>query len=401
MSEELREPVSASGGRVPSSGQPPQADSRPSPHPSAADWRYAAAVVVLTRLVFLPVGYLAHWFFSPARGAPTGSALEIWRRWDADILLRIATFGYVPEADPHPTAFFPAFPLLVRAVSVTSVSPVIAGLAINAAACLVAFAYLSHLAGRDLGSEDAGKRAVLYLAFFPTAVFLVAPYTEPVFLAGAIAAFSYARSGRWGWSALPAALAVGARVMGIALLAGLVVELLRQKGLTRRKAAAAIGALVVGALPLVLYAFYLWRTRGNPVYFLVDQRLGWGRSFVGPVESFRATIDGSKWSGASTGFFIAMRLEVAAAVLGIAFTIWAAVRREFGYATFMGVTLAALVTSSWYFSIPRVLLSLFPIPILVAAFTQKGRVRHDLVLASFATIAAFGTVAFVRGVWFF
>jgi hypothetical protein len=368
-------------------------------HPSRADWRYALGVVLLTRALFLGLGYLAYAFWLPGTGMPRGLALGIWRNWDANILLGIASHGYTPAADPHATAFFPVFPLLVRGLTRTGIPVIAAGLLVNAAACTVAFAYLSHLARRDLGSAEAGRHAVLYLAFFPTAVFLVAPYTEAVFLAGAIAAFSYARSGHWWWAALPAAISAGTRLIGLLLLAGLVVELLRQR--PPRRTAAAAAALAIGAVPFLLYAAFLWKARGDPLYFLTDHRIGWGRSFTGPVESLRATLDGPRWAPYGSGFLLAMRFEVVAAIAGVGFTLWAVVRREWGYATFMGLGLAAVMTSTWYLSIPRVLLSMFPIPILLSSFTNDRPNRHDALLASSAAIAAFGVVAFARRAWFF
>ena len=77
-------------------------------------------------------------------------------------------------------------------------------------------------------TNGAGRRASLYLLFFPTAVFLVAPYSESLFLAGAIPAFYYARRKRWIMAGMFAAVAMGARAAGIFLLFGLLVEFVRQ-----------------------------------------------------------------------------------------------------------------------------------------------------------------------------
>ena len=379
---------------------PPDPSTSESAHPTRADWRYGAAVTLLTRLIFLPLGYAAHWYFSGAKGAPGGLALDVWTHWDAGILLRIAEYGYTPRAGTHLTAYFPAFPLAVRLVAATGVSYVVAGLVVNTVACTVAFSYLSALGRRELGSTG-GRRAVLYLALFPTAVFLVAPYTEPLFIAGAIAAFFYARSRQWRFVALPAAVAVGARLLGLALVAGLGVEFLHQRDFRRRQVRAATLALGAGCLPFLAYAAYLWRARGNPLFFVTDERLGWGRHFVGPVAALRTTLNSRLWAYLGSNYVLAMRLEVIAAVAGVGFTAWAVVRRQYGYATFMALTMAALVTSSWYYSIPRALLTLFPIPLLLASFTGRGQHRHDAVIAAFSAVAAFGVVAFTTGAWFF
>ena len=124
---------------------------------------------------------------------------------------RVAEFGYTdPNTDPHSTVFFPLLPLLLRALHTVGLSYLVAGVIISTAASIVAGAYLFQLAEDEMG-EGSGRRALLYMLLFPTAVFLIAPYSEALFLAGAIAAFYYARSGRWLLVALPGAVAVGAR----------------------------------------------------------------------------------------------------------------------------------------------------------------------------------------------
>ena len=65
---------------------------------------------------------------------------------------------------------------------------------VSLAACLCAFVLLYRLAARHL--DDAGAmRAVLYLAVFPTALFLQAVYSESLYLALVLAAFLLAERG--------------------------------------------------------------------------------------------------------------------------------------------------------------------------------------------------------------
>ncbi|MGH2719614.1 MAG: hypothetical protein ACRDJU_13700, partial [Actinomycetota bacterium] len=138
-----------------------------------------------------------------------------------------------------------------------------------------------------------------------------------------------------------------------------------------------------------------------PLYFLTDERLGWERHFVGPLAAFRTTINTKLWAYLGSNYVLAMRLEVVAAALGVGFTIWAIARRQYGYATFMALTMAALMTSSWYYSVPRALLTLFPIPLMLASWTERGQHRHDALLVAFTAVAAFGVVAFATSAWFF
>jgi hypothetical protein len=248
--------------------------------------------------------------------------------------------------------------------------------------------------------EGAGHRAVLYLALFPTAVFLAAPYSEALFLAGAVPAFYYARKARWNLVALPAAVAMGARFAGLFLLFGLFVEFLRQRKFTAARVRAVAVAFAVGLAPLVAYSYFLYRVKGDALYYFVDQRAGWGRTLTWPLVAFRATWD--TWNSSQpTNWIFAWRVEVMAAALGVGFVLWALLKREWGFAAFMGAMMASVMTSSWYFSIPRMLLSLFPIPLLLAGYSHRSPSRHEILLLVLAPLAVLGVVVYTRGAWFF
>ncbi|MBA3363016.1 MAG: hypothetical protein H0T07_01275 [Actinobacteria bacterium] len=275
-----------------------------------------------------------------------------------------------------------------------------AGLPISAVASLVAARYLYDLAETEVG-EGAGRKAVLYLLLFPTAVFLIAPYSEPLFLAGAVPAFYYARRRRWLAVAPAAFVAVAARPAGVFLLIGLFVEFLDQRDFSRKSLLRVGAALFIAVLPLMAYLTYLWVIRGDPFAFLSDERVGWLREFKGPISAFLTTIRFVGEPSLDPNFRIAYAGELAAAAVGIAFTSLALSRRLWGYAAFMGSTLATLLVSTHYFSVPRALLSLFPIVLLVASFTKERGRAHDLVLVVFAPLATLGVITFTRWLWFF
>jgi hypothetical protein len=364
-------------------------------------WVESAGVTAATRAAFLLVALAASWLLSTeTQGAPQQSFLSLWDNWDAHHLVTIGEHGYFSAAsDVHATAFFPLFPLLVAALLVVVANPVAAGLVVSALASVVAGAYLFRLAEEEAG-EGAGRRALLYLMLFPTAVFLVAPYSEAVFLGGAIAAFYYARRQRWHLVGIPAAVAMGARFAGVFMLLGLAVEFLRQRDFSAARFTRAALALVIGAAPLVAYSIYLAQTTGDPFHFVDAQRAGWGRDLVGPIESFRATFD--TWGrDYPTNWLLAWRGEIVAAAAGLGMVAWALAKREWGYATFMGSMLAVLLSSSWYYSIPRMLLSFFPVMVFLAQWSRGSDTRHETILLVTVPIATMGAIIFTQGIWFY
>jgi hypothetical protein len=80
---------------------------------------------------------------------------------------------------------------------------------------------------------------------------------------------------------------------------------------------------------------------------------------------------------------------------------WALVKREWGYATFMGSMLAVLLSSSWYYSIPRMLLSFFPVMVFLAQWSRGSDTRHETILLATVPIATMGAILFTQGIWFY
>ena len=125
----------------------------------------------------------------------TNPWLEPWQRWDTLHFQAIAERGY----GAYDSSLFSPFlyPLLIRLVADTiGGDTLLAGLIVSNLAYLVALIYLYRLATMETGQEIA-RRSILYLALFPTAFFLLAAYTESLFLLTTVAALYYARQKRW------------------------------------------------------------------------------------------------------------------------------------------------------------------------------------------------------------
>jgi hypothetical protein len=346
--------------------------------------------VIWTHVVFFVVAFGFNASLAAVRSQPLPGFFDLWLKWDAVAFVRIALHGYTSTlTEPHPTAFFPLLPLLLRGLMAIHFSGAGAGLLLAAISSLIAFAYLYRLAETEVG-PGSGVLSVWYLALFPASVFLVAGYTEPLFLAGAIPAFFYARHGSWRKVALPAALATASRFAGIFVLAALGVEMLLQRKASGRKTFEAVGALAVGALPTAAYGYFLWRARSDPLFYFTDERLGWHRRLVSPITSFLNTF---QHPGAP--------LEIGAALVALGFVVWALRWKEWSYAVYMGLLLTSLVTSTYYLSIPRLLLSMFPIPLFLATATRDRRDASRVLLVASGALALVGVATFTYGMGFY
>ena len=133
---------------------------------------------------------------APARGPlgrprayarPRAGSTDVWARWDSDWFLRIAEDGY-GSAERRSAAFFPLYPAARRRARPGPRRPLRARRDRRLARRgLAAFVLLYRLAETRLGAEGA-RRAVLYLALFPMALFLQAVYSESLFLLLVVAA---------------------------------------------------------------------------------------------------------------------------------------------------------------------------------------------------------------------
>ena len=314
-----------------------------------------------------------------------GYGIDVWARWDSDWYLRVAEDGYsgTPSSTP---AFFPLYPGLVGLLGrLLAGHYVLAGVLLSLFACAVAFVLLHRLAGERLGEEGA-RRAVLYLAIFPTALFLQAVYSESLYLALVLGAFLLAERGRFLGAGIVTGLAMLTRPVGIALLPALAVLAWRAEDRRRALLRLAVAVPIAAVYPILL-AFWI----GEPFAFLRAQDGIWQRDFswAGPL--------GGLWDGVAVLFAdrpgrdLALNLEqlgFTLAFLALAVVSW----RRFGapYGLFALVSLAiplSFPSDRWpLLSMSRFGLVLFPLLLVLAVLGARPRLHSALTAVSAALL---------------
>jgi hypothetical protein len=325
-----------------------------------------------------------------------GYATDIWARWDSVFFVRIAEHGY----DRTSAAFAPLYPGLVAVVGHAFFGHyVLAGVVVSLACTLGALVLLYRVAEQRLGADGA-RRTLLYLALFPTALFLQAVYSESLFLLLALGAFALAERGRFGAAGVTTGLAILARLAGVALLPAIALLAWRSRDRTRALAGLSLAIPVAASYPLVL-----WNQIGDPWAFAHAQD-EWHRhvSRAGPFGGVWAALVHWTPSGAGIDHAVAVNAEDLAFLLlfvALSVVVW----RRFGaaYGLFAVASLAiplSYPSSRWpLLSLPRFGLVVFPFFLALAAITT-GRPRlHTALLACSSMFLGIAVVQWALWQW--
>ena len=247
--------------------------------------------------------------------------------WDSEYYISIALHGYddpqmravAPGSDlgsetsgphgVHPAwtsvnyAFFPAYPLAMRAVAwplrALGLGPIatatLAGVLVSLAGTLAAMIAIADLAASAKPSgEGDGLRAAAYLLVWPASFFLAQVYTEGLFLGLSFGALALARRERWLWAGALAALATFTRSTGALLLLPLGWMWLQGGGLGHLRARPASSELFrLAAVGAPAAAYLVWRAVfGARFDFIETHHFGRGLLWLGLTwSSWREAFD--------------------------------------------------------------------------------------------------------------
>jgi hypothetical protein len=361
----------------------------------------SAGIWVGSRLsVFIAATY-ASWAFTGTAGVfiggpgelePERGPLTLWDRWDVDWYRSIAEQGYLAPGHEANIAFPPGLPMLMRSMHLMGVDASVAGLLISLVAGLVAAVALGRLT-QDAGG--LGPLGVVAWVAAPMAVFLAAPYAESLFAAFAFWAWMLAKRGLWIWAGALAGLATLVRVNGLFLGVGLLVMFATS---SRRTWVPGL-ALLLPFVAVGTYVTYQHSLTGSWSAWLDAQRAGWGREFGSPLEAFTTTYEMAFTNGVSSSFAVQYRLELICMAALLIFIVILAVKRWWAEFTYVALTSVALGTSTLFYSVPRSMLTLFPIWVLFGVWMSKHRSVAVAYLAVCLPLMFVGTAAFAMGRW--
>jgi hypothetical protein len=342
---------------------------------------FAASRVVVVLAIGATMALVPHLGFARAFSA-----------WDGGWYLDIVARGYpthVPHAVGHAgqssTAFFPLFPLLVRAtMRVTGLSAFRSGLVVSTVASAGAAVLIWMLVQR-LADAGAADRAVALICFFPASFVLSMPYSEGVMLVCAAGCLLLLHERRWLAAGVAGALASAARPTGIAC--GVACAFAAAAAIANRREWRALLAPLIAPAGLIAFCVYLAAHTGDAFASFRSQRDGWHQRIDFGATTYHAVIR------AFTDPFqnlnrVALTIALAIALVGVwAITRWRPPAFIWAYAA--AALIPALLVAS-ISSRPRFLLAAFPLLIAIAWRTRGP--TYTVLLAVSAGLLAITTM---------
>jgi hypothetical protein len=385
-------------------------------------WFPVAAYAVLTVIAFFVITWtLDHLSLysvtPPNRAFPHQPWFDGWVRWDAGWYNTIATHGYTyTKGVQSPVAFFPAYPLLMRAASNVFGTNVLQTGIVITVVCGLGTAVVFHRWCRlRLDAAGAAVSVLVFLLYPYTYYLFGSVYADSVFLLFAIGAFLLAEHDHMVLAGLAGAVATAARPVGGALVIGLIVLVLtRRQALVRRdgergakrfvpvllfnRLRAGDAGVLLSAAGLAAYCVYLWVRFDAPLAF-VDQTgvPGWDQS-PGPATWFKIDFFREMTSSQSAFNYVRFLAQAGVTVAAL-LLVWAIVRR-FGWAygsyALVIVVIPALSTKD-FTGMGRYVLAAFPcFAALGGLLTARPRLAVAVLAASACGLLLF-TSAFARG----
>jgi hypothetical protein len=377
----------------------------PSPSARRIPWLELVLLFVGSRALIAILGWATPLVFRPGEwfGTP-GRFPGVFMRWDTGWYLDIARFGYFVRTDGSSTAaFFPLYPLLVRAFGWLLGNLEMAGLLISNLMLFGATVLLWQIA-EDPADDPAaalrggdGRRAVRLLLFGPVSLFFSLVYTEATFLFLLLSSLRAARQRIWWLAGLLAGFAALTRNSGVLLTVPLLLELFTvqpQRPFLRLDIRwHQVAWCLLPAAVFAAWAFGIGRYLNDPLILWTTQK-AWNRQLDWPWRSFQAIrlvafpLFYRVWFVGHAG--VALLLLGAAA--------WMRIRLSFVVLALLMLTLN--LSATHLESIPRWTSVIFPLYLSGAALIRRWPALEIPVLGCSAGMLALSTILFVNGYWF-
>lgn len=178
-----------------------------------------------------------------------------WFRWDTIHYLEIAIFGY--DFDSINTVWPPLYPFLIKIITLLTNNPLKSAIFISNFFTVSSYFLLYYLT-KTYFNKTIAQKTIIFLSLFPSSFFLIAGYTESLFLFLSLVVFFAIRDKKWELAGIACALATLTRVQGLFLLLPIIVAAIQTyKKDSARNILKFVPALSLGPLCYGLFSIYV------------------------------------------------------------------------------------------------------------------------------------------------
>lgn len=318
-----------------------------------------------------------------------------WANWDGGAYLTIAEKGYnLSRSEQY--AFFPLYPLVIKIVNFIFRNYLLSGLLISWTACFLTIYFLYKLASLDFSNQIA-QRTVNYFLVFPFSFFLLATYSESLFLFLVVSSFYFLRKSNSVKASVLGMLATATRVTGLALIPALTIEALEK---TKFKIRKEFACLIILPLGFGSYLWYQLRTTGNPFFFLKAVQIYWQRDqFTFPFKvilSYFVHFQPADFFQFRDNSLVSLEIITSLFFLSLILISWGKLRKSYFWYSLFVWSLPLVTGRSG--SVLRYVLAAFPCFIVLAIFGKNKSFDRFYSLLSLMLLGLF-LVGFINGYW--
>ncbi|MCD7845190.1 MAG: hypothetical protein LUG57_04940 [Oscillospiraceae bacterium] len=349
-------------------------------------------------------------YCAAARGSVSWETFySVWAKADSVHYRNLAELGYFDYAEDGQhlfLVFFPLYPWLVRLLYFVMPNYDLCGHLLSAAAYIGGCYVLARLVTEDFGWRTA-KNSLLLFSAYPFAFFFAGVFTESLFFLLSVSTFYCIRKHRYLAAGLLGAFSALTRMQGVLLILAGVAEYVVSENAVEKCKARAWKQLWRGfrqrllplSIMLVGVGVYLWlnyAVEGNPFQFTVYQREHWYQHLV-PVTKCLSVILG-QFSTSSIGLLFTIWLpEFMIFLLCLGALLYGARRLPVTYGVYFLGCVLLNYSLSWPLSCGRYMACAFPLPVTMAAASERRQLLGQGMACLFALLQGAYLYAFLSG----
>ncbi len=319
-------------------------------------------------------------FFEFAQEPSLTKYFSIFAQWDGGNYLSISKYGYIHQ---YFFAYFPLYPAIIGLFGFV-ISPIIAGIT-TSIFCTVFFIQFWIQYCKNIYRLDQIDNLILAIILFPSSFILVCVYPESLFLLlSVVSSYLFFVKKQYFPAVIFASLASITRVHGLIFLFLLNCNLMLKKELNRVQKVLLVS---ISVIPFSIWMQSQFVYTGNPFNFLSSQT-HWQRfnlpkltiqfDYIGIITLINSTL-----------------------ILVVFFLIAKHISKLKKFdRLYLILSIAMPILTGSLDSVPRYLLSSYPIYLILFYSMQKSKLRN-LIMGGFILLQSFYLSLFLAGYWTF